>query len=46
MPERVGADRTEATARAALGAERYAAERARGETLTMDEILAELPAPA
>ncbi|MEW1644662.1 BTAD domain-containing putative transcriptional regulator [Streptomyces sp. NPDC091219] len=43
MPERARADRAETIARAALGAERYAAERARGETLTMDEILAELP---
>ncbi|MFJ8143393.1 BTAD domain-containing putative transcriptional regulator [Streptomyces sp. NPDC096013] len=46
LPEGARADRTETIARAALGAERYAAERARGETFTMDEILAELPAPA
>ncbi|MFJ9244083.1 BTAD domain-containing putative transcriptional regulator [Streptomyces sp. NPDC101776] len=43
MPERARVERTETTARAGLGAERYAAERARGETLTMDEVLAELP---
>jgi predicted ATPase/DNA-binding SARP family transcriptional activator len=45
MPERARVDRTETEARTALGPERYAAERARGETLTLDEILAELPAP-
>lgn len=45
MPERARAERTEATARAELGPERYAAERARGETLTTDEVLAELPFP-
>jgi tetratricopeptide (TPR) repeat protein len=42
MPERARVERTETTARADLGVERYAAERARGETLTMDEVLAEL----
>ncbi|MFD4557791.1 BTAD domain-containing putative transcriptional regulator [Streptomyces sp. NPDC058469] len=46
MPERARVERAEATARAGLGTERYAAERARGETLTMDEVLAELPVPA
>jgi predicted ATPase/DNA-binding SARP family transcriptional activator len=45
MPERARVERAEATARTALGDERYAAERARGETLTLDEALAELPAP-
>ncbi|MEV6513801.1 BTAD domain-containing putative transcriptional regulator [Streptomyces sp. NPDC051642] len=46
MPERARVEHTEATARTGLGAERYAAERARGETLTLDEVLAELSAPA
>ncbi|MGW3102953.1 BTAD domain-containing putative transcriptional regulator [Streptomyces sp. NPDC001100] len=46
MPERARTERIEATARAELGAERYAAERARGESLTVDEVLAELPSPA
>ncbi|MDV9178959.1 AfsR/SARP family transcriptional regulator, partial [Streptomyces sp. W16] len=46
MPERGRTERIQETARAALGAERYAAERARGETLTLDEALAELPSPA
>ncbi|MET7574975.1 BTAD domain-containing putative transcriptional regulator [Streptomyces sp. NPDC005492] len=46
MPERAHTERAEATARAELGADRYAAERARGETLTMAEALAELPPSA
>ncbi|MET7489712.1 BTAD domain-containing putative transcriptional regulator [Streptomyces sp. NPDC005538] len=46
MPERARTERTEATARTELGAERYAAERARGGTLTMAEALAELPPSA
>ncbi|WOX10731.1 BTAD domain-containing putative transcriptional regulator [Streptomyces sp. N50] len=46
MPERAHVERTETAARTALGRERYAAERARGETLTLDEALAELPATA
>jgi predicted ATPase/DNA-binding SARP family transcriptional activator len=45
MPERTRVEHTETIARTALGAERYAAERARGGTLTMDEVLAELPTP-
>jgi len=45
MPERARTERIEETARAALGAERYAAERARGESLTVDEALSELPSP-
>ncbi|WP_427921067.1 BTAD domain-containing putative transcriptional regulator [Streptomyces sp. cg40] len=45
MPERARTERIEETARAALGAERYAAERARGESLTVDEVLTELPYP-
>ena len=46
MPERARVEHAETRARTELGPERYAAERARGETLTMDEVLAELPAPA
>ena len=46
MPERAHVEHTETAARTALGPERYAAERARGETLTLDEALAELPATA
>lgn len=45
MPERARVEHTETTARTELGPERYAAERARGETLTMEEVLAELPLP-
>jgi len=43
MPERARVEHTETTARTELGPERYTTERARGETLTMDEVLAELP---
>ncbi|WP_405841510.1 BTAD domain-containing putative transcriptional regulator [Streptomyces sp. NBC_01518] len=46
MPERAHVEHTETAARTALGPERYAAERARGETLTLDEALVELPATA
>jgi tetratricopeptide (TPR) repeat protein len=42
MPERAEADRAEAATRAALGAEEYAAEFARGVPLTVDDLLAEL----
>ncbi|MEU0429822.1 BTAD domain-containing putative transcriptional regulator [Streptomyces canus] len=41
-PERVEAERAEATARTGLGPVRYAAEHARGSALTPDEALAEL----
>ncbi|MFE2425080.1 BTAD domain-containing putative transcriptional regulator [Streptomyces hokutonensis] len=46
MPERARTERIEETARTALGAARYAAERARGESLTVDGVLTELPSPA
>jgi len=42
MPERAEADRAEAATRAALGAEEYAAEFARGVPLTVDDLLTEL----
>ncbi|WP_093628163.1 BTAD domain-containing putative transcriptional regulator [Streptomyces sp. 3213.3] len=45
MPERARTERIQETARTALGAERYAAERARGESLTVDQVLTELPYP-
>ncbi|MFJ9633255.1 BTAD domain-containing putative transcriptional regulator [Streptomyces sp. NPDC101175] len=45
MPERARTERVEERARTALGADRYAAERARGQSLTVDEALAELPSP-
>ncbi|MFF4491375.1 BTAD domain-containing putative transcriptional regulator [Streptomyces sp. NPDC001544] len=41
-PERTGAERIDATARATLPGERYTAERARGATLTVDDVLREL----
>ncbi|WP_043684204.1 BTAD domain-containing putative transcriptional regulator [Streptomyces xylophagus] len=46
MPERGHAERVEAAARTALGPERYAAERARGGTLTVADVLAQLPGRA
>ncbi|WP_307818699.1 hypothetical protein [Streptomyces sp. MBT62] len=46
MPERARTERIQETARAALGAEGYADEHARGESLTVDEVLTELPSPA
>ncbi|WP_262062952.1 BTAD domain-containing putative transcriptional regulator [Streptomyces sp. STR69] len=46
MPERARTERIQETARAALGAAGYAAERARGESLTVAEALTELPSPA
>ena len=46
MPERARTERIQETARAALGAEGYAAECARGESLTVDEVLTGLPSPA
>ncbi|MEU2267110.1 BTAD domain-containing putative transcriptional regulator [Streptomyces olindensis] len=42
MPERAQAERTDAEARAALGAARCEAERARGTALTSDDVLREL----
>ncbi|MFF9274162.1 BTAD domain-containing putative transcriptional regulator [Streptomyces griseosporeus] len=42
MPERAGAERAEAAARAALGSERYDAEYARGASLTADAVAGEL----
>nr|BFD84008.1 BTAD domain-containing putative transcriptional regulator [Streptomyces sp. Xyl84] len=42
LPERAAAERAEAAARAALPADRLAAERARGASLTPDGVLAEL----
>jgi hypothetical protein len=42
MPERAETERAEAAARAALRAEEYEAEYARGAALTVDDLLAEL----
>uniref|UniRef100_UPI003CC68A69 ATP-binding protein n=1 Tax=Streptomyces carpinensis TaxID=66369 RepID=UPI003CC68A69 len=42
MPERLKAERIEATARAALTPDRCTAERSRGAALTVDDLLAEL----
>ncbi|MBC9727868.1 hypothetical protein H8R17_24505 [Streptomyces sp. TRM68367] len=42
MPERAQPERAEAAARAALGAERYAAEHARGTALTADDVAHDL----
>ncbi|MGC9543401.1 AfsR/SARP family transcriptional regulator [Streptomyces sp. UG1] len=39
LPERTSAERTEATARAALGVDRFAAEHTRGAALTQDDVL-------